>query len=225
MVNNTSVISVQLFDHRKWLKNNDSGCLGTISVPMTSVFDVNFGGDELVSLELKRGSTGEPVSGKLAVNVSTNYNPQPPIPGVEINSNNTDDSHDSNNNHSSSDSIGVRRLSSSASSSSSSITQEGNGALVLSASSSSDSTAAAPASSSTFHSTSQNQPSINAFPLKSIAASPSISTSENATTATTTAPSTESNGLPPGWEERKDAMGRVYYVDHNTKQTSWDRPL
>ena len=30
--------------------------------------------------------------------------------------------------------------------------------------------------------------------------------------------------LPSGWEERKDTEGRVYYVDHNTRQTSWKRP-
>jgi WW domain len=30
--------------------------------------------------------------------------------------------------------------------------------------------------------------------------------------------------LPPGWEHRKDHLGRSYYVDHNTKQTQWNRP-
>ncbi|CAF3633948.1 unnamed protein product [Adineta steineri] len=30
--------------------------------------------------------------------------------------------------------------------------------------------------------------------------------------------------LPPGWEERKDAAGRTYYVDHNSRTTSWNRP-
>ncbi|XP_066492989.1 NEDD4-like E3 ubiquitin-protein ligase WWP2 isoform X3 [Tiliqua scincoides] len=31
--------------------------------------------------------------------------------------------------------------------------------------------------------------------------------------------------LPPGWEQRELSNGRVYYVDHNTKTTTWDRPL
>ena len=26
------------------------------------------------------------------------------------------------------------------------------------------------------------------------------------------------------WEERTDRMGRIYYVDHNTKTTTWERP-
>jgi hypothetical protein len=30
--------------------------------------------------------------------------------------------------------------------------------------------------------------------------------------------------LPPGWEERTDAKGRVFYVDHNTRTTTWNRP-
>lgn len=30
--------------------------------------------------------------------------------------------------------------------------------------------------------------------------------------------------LPEGWEERKTANGRVYYVNHVTKSTQWDRP-
>ncbi|KAG6828356.1 hypothetical protein H0H92_008244 [Tricholoma furcatifolium] len=54
------------------------------------------------------------------------------------------------------------------------------------------------------------------------------------TTATTT-PQTilfNSNGrdayadfpLPEGWEQRYTSSGRTYYVDHNTKTTTWDHP-
>lgn len=32
------------------------------------------------------------------------------------------------------------------------------------------------------------------------------------------------NPLPPGWERRTDPQGRPYYVDHNTRQTTWHRP-
>uniref|UniRef100_A0A673ZCZ4 E3 ubiquitin-protein ligase n=1 Tax=Salmo trutta TaxID=8032 RepID=A0A673ZCZ4_SALTR len=50
---------------------------------------------------------------------------------------------------------------------------------------------------------------------------------------TTEAPSTEhdrgSSGAEadeakPSWEQRKDPHGRTYYVDHNTKTTTWERP-
>ena len=30
--------------------------------------------------------------------------------------------------------------------------------------------------------------------------------------------------LPAGWERREDNLGRTYYVDHNTRTTSWTRP-
>lgn len=30
--------------------------------------------------------------------------------------------------------------------------------------------------------------------------------------------------LPEGWERREDNLGRTYYVDHNSRQTTWIRP-
>lgn len=30
--------------------------------------------------------------------------------------------------------------------------------------------------------------------------------------------------LPPGWERRFDPQGRTYFVDHNTRSTTWHRP-
>lgn len=30
--------------------------------------------------------------------------------------------------------------------------------------------------------------------------------------------------LPTGWERREDNLGRTYYVDHNTRSTTWQRP-
>ena len=29
--------------------------------------------------------------------------------------------------------------------------------------------------------------------------------------------------LPPGWERRTDNFGRTYYVDHNSRTTTWQR--
>jgi len=31
--------------------------------------------------------------------------------------------------------------------------------------------------------------------------------------------------LPPGWESRIDPLGRLYYIDHNTKTTTYKLPL
>ncbi|XP_030072031.1 NEDD4-like E3 ubiquitin-protein ligase WWP1 isoform X1 [Microcaecilia unicolor] len=35
---------------------------------------------------------------------------------------------------------------------------------------------------------------------------------------------TSTESLPSGWEQRKDPHGRTYYVDHNTRTTTWERP-
>ena len=36
---------------------------------------------------------------------------------------------------------------------------------------------------------------------------------------------TDANQLPSGWEEKTDPKtGCLYYVDHNTKSTTWTRP-
>lgn len=34
-----------------------------------------------------------------------------------------------------------------------------------------------------------------------------------------------STGLPSGWEEKRDSKGRRYYVNHNSRTTTWTRPL
>uniref|UniRef100_A0A8C5P0U7 E3 ubiquitin-protein ligase n=1 Tax=Jaculus jaculus TaxID=51337 RepID=A0A8C5P0U7_JACJA len=39
------------------------------------------------------------------------------------------------------------------------------------------------------------------------------------------APALAPDALPVGWEQRELPNGRVYYVDHNTKTTTWERPL
>ncbi|KFD49498.1 hypothetical protein M513_09609 [Trichuris suis] len=37
-------------------------------------------------------------------------------------------------------------------------------------------------------------------------------------------PSVEEEPLPLGWEARFDMYGRRYYIDHNSKSTTWERP-
>ncbi|CAN0108030.1 unnamed protein product, partial [Ascophyllum nodosum] len=38
------------------------------------------------------------------------------------------------------------------------------------------------------------------------------------------APTKAEEPLPEGWEEKKAATGKVYYINHKTKTTSWSRP-
>ena len=37
-------------------------------------------------------------------------------------------------------------------------------------------------------------------------------------------PLLKTGGLPSGWEARVDKLGRKYYIDHNTRSTTWIRP-
>ncbi|XP_077573493.1 itchy E3 ubiquitin protein ligase b [Stigmatopora nigra] len=43
-------------------------------------------------------------------------------------------------------------------------------------------------------------------------------------TGSTRVPAINSGPMPPGWEQRVDQNGRLYFVDHVEKRTSWVRP-
>ncbi|CAO3565045.1 unnamed protein product [Mortierella alpina] len=71
-VTNKSVLAVQIFDQKKF-KKKDQGFLGTVNIQMGDVFDVNTGGDEMLTTELKKsGSNDVVVQGKLIINISSN---------------------------------------------------------------------------------------------------------------------------------------------------------
>lgn len=57
-------------------------------------------------------------------------------------------------------------------------------------------------------------------------AGPSLADSDMSATPGGTAhyPNPAEEPLPAGWEMRYDVYGRRYYVDHNTRSTSWERP-
>ncbi|KAG0206183.1 hypothetical protein BGX28_002318 [Mortierella sp. GBA30] len=75
-VTNKSILAVQIFDQKKF-KKKDQGFLGTINIQMGDIFDVNVGGDEMLTTELKRsGSNDVVVQGKLIINVSSNIGTQ-----------------------------------------------------------------------------------------------------------------------------------------------------
>ncbi|KAI9505687.1 hypothetical protein GGI25_002404 [Coemansia spiralis] len=58
------------------------------------------------------------------------------------------------------------------------------------------------------------------------AAAPPPASASSASAARANAQNTTTSGdaLPQGWEQRIDHLGRVYYVDHNTRTTTWRRP-
>ncbi|XP_015672491.1 E3 ubiquitin-protein ligase Itchy homolog [Protobothrops mucrosquamatus] len=64
-----------------------------------------------------------------------------------------------------------------------------------------------------------------ALPAAAPLATPPICRQVQPATPITQPQHTVSQGpLPPGWEQRVDQHGRVYYVDHIEKRTTWDRP-
>ncbi|XP_034403286.1 E3 ubiquitin-protein ligase NEDD4-like isoform X4 [Cyclopterus lumpus] len=52
-----------------------------------------------------------------------------------------------------------------------------------------------------------------------------VSGGEESMSPSATAYALTTPGLPPGWEERKDGKGRTYYVNHNSRTTTWTRPI
>lgn len=77
--------------------------------------------------------------------------------------------------------------------------------------------------------TSTTSPSVPAAATSAPGAPGALPTSVGAATQNTQMrnfnPSEDQYGvLPPGWERRIDPLGRTYYVDHNTRTTTWNRP-
>ncbi|KAI5282021.1 hypothetical protein KEM54_003028, partial [Ascosphaera aggregata] len=244
-VNEDSILTVQVFDQKKF-KKKDQGFLGVINVRIGDAIDLESGEDgitcpallpfswpvflissltscrqpaplaELIQRELKKSNDNVVVHGKLLVNLSTNLSK--PI-------NNNRGSTRSNHNQSPS----IAAVAAAGSSERTPISQ-GN----ASASTSSNDVAAAAANSSS----SSQFPGARA-PSQILQGSTSAATANQSTPAATT---TRNQGqqssqrtnlssfedgqgrLPPGWERREDNLGRTYYVDHNTRTTTWTRP-
>jgi E3 ubiquitin-protein ligase NEDD4 len=55
-------------------------------------------------------------------------------------------------------------------------------------------------------------------------AAPAITTANNPSSRQFSSFEDQYGRLPPGWERRTDNFGRTYYVDHNSRTTTWQRP-
>ncbi|RCH91285.1 E3 ubiquitin-protein ligase pub1, partial [Rhizopus stolonifer] len=221
-VTNQSVIAVQVFDQKKF-KKKDQGFLGVINVQVSSVFDLDVGGDEMLTLELKKSNTNEAVHGKLILNLSTNVNV--PIP----NTSNTNVSSQTENNNTGDLPPGWERR----------VDHLGRPYYV---DHNTRSTTWKRPSSRTAQDQ-QNQTALerlqhharglpedrpNSAATSSVSletATPQPSTpSAGVTVPNNNMTSAGSGPLPPGWEMRTSAEGRPYFVDHNTRTTTWVDP-
>lgn len=148
----------------------------------------------MLTLELKKGNTNEYVSGKLIVNLSRSAYPSASSPTA----NGVSSLAPPNGNIGRASSVSSQRSHASSS-------HAPNGPL-----------ADGPVMSDDMNKRASTQP-----------ASPSAGSSSSAAQAARSALSSteDSQGpLPPGWERRVDHLGRTYYVDHNTRSTTWHRP-
>lgn len=174
--NEDSVLAVQIFDQKKF-KKKDQGFLGVVNVKIGSVIDLDAGGDEMLTRDLKKSNDNVVVNGKLILNLSTNL--QRPA---------------------------ANSSTPSAARSTTSVPQT-NGASSSAAASQTDMRPPAGAPSGPPPSASLSGPSGSAARANGL-----------------TAFEDSQGRLPGGWERREDNLGRTYYVDHNSRQTTWIRP-
>ncbi|TNY21629.1 hypothetical protein DMC30DRAFT_196082 [Rhodotorula diobovata] len=208
-VKDSSVLTVQIFDQKKF-KKKDQGFLGVINLPISSSVDLDLGGEETFTRDLKRSNDQLVVHGKLIVHVTTNISgaPRQPTTAPITAASAAVAAQSGASGSSSTPSSGAAASGSTPAAGSPARPESGAGAAAASASSGSAAATAAASSS----------------------APPGASTPSaagNAGTGTTrefNAREDQYGPLPAGWERRVDHLGRTYYVDHTTRTTTWTRP-
>ncbi|RXK40463.1 E3 ubiquitin-protein ligase NEDD4 [Tremella mesenterica] len=231
-VKDSSVVAVQIFDQRKFKRKNDQGFLGVINIKVSDVIDFELGGQEMLTRELKKGSENLAVNGKLIVYLSTQTGtpaasapasaaqpqtaPPPTLPvpdnngsAVSLNTSAGPSGRPANK---------LRPVN---------VVSDEPDSPSVSNEPSTPAVAAAP--------TSLSQPPMTNAAAAASTGPPVVNpTSQAAVTGQTgaTTPgghhfdshSDQLGPLPPGWERRIDHLARTYYVDHNTRTTTWNRP-
>eukprot|EP00842_Homolaphlyctis_polyrhiza_P005494 jgi/Hompol1/5946/HPOL_000911-RA len=229
---NENVITIQIFDQRKFKKDKNQGFLGVINVQMGSVFNIQNGGDEMLTLELKKSSSSDVVSGKLAISLSTNLTQS--IPSIT-------------------NALGDMRLGTSSEAATSAAGQSSagpsNGAYApiipsLAPSGSvptmlNQPTLSSSASAGAARTPDSFQPKTSAIASHIPASAASSSSAGRMAGSFTNGASSHQQSsnnqnmssiedqfgpLPSGWERRVDHLGRTYYIDHNSRSTTWHRP-
>ncbi|SCV66926.1 BQ2448_5572 [Microbotryum intermedium] len=210
LVKDGSVLTVQIFDQKKF-KKKDQGFLGVINLPVSQAIDLDLGGEDTFTRELKRSNDQLAVHGKLIVHLTTNVTSAIRTPAASAANPSLSANGDSNN---------------ASSASLSSPTGAGSSTSTATASA-----AATPSNDPPNISTPSAQPVTSA-----VSASPSGGASSSAAGSSSATGGSSTNNrdfnaredqygpLPIGWERRVDHLGRTYYVDHTTRTTTWTRP-
>ncbi|KAK3383979.1 hypothetical protein B0T24DRAFT_646110 [Lasiosphaeria ovina] len=198
--NEDSILAIQVFDQKKF-KKKDQGFLGVINIRIGDVIELApDADDQMLTRDLKKSTDNLVVHGKLIINLSTNLSAPPRA---------------------------AQPMQSPPSSSRPSLLSP-QGSTVTNGDRVSD----RPSSAMSGPNGSINAGSQLTIPLRpaSLTASPPAPSagangSAHRQTTSNLSPFEDSQGrLPAGWERREDNLGRTYYVDHNTRTTSWNRP-
>ncbi|KKZ68150.1 E3 ubiquitin-protein ligase hulA [[Emmonsia] crescens] len=202
-VTEDSILAIQIFDQKKF-KKKDQGFLGVINVRIGDVIDLDVGDDEMLTRDLKKSNDNLVVHGKLIVNLSTNLStPVPPQNGSLRPPLNAPPS--SNLSH---QQLRPQSSTSAAGAAANQITSD-------------QPTAATP--SPMFPARAPS--AATAATIGPPAGGPSPAANGSTSSRANLSSFEDSQGrLPAGWERREDNLGRTYYVDHNTRTTTWTRP-
>ncbi|KAB8670382.1 hypothetical protein FH972_026295 [Carpinus fangiana] len=196
-----SILAIQIFDQKKF-KKKDQGFLGVINVRIGGIIDLDVGGDEMLTRDLKKSNDNLVVHGKLIFNISTNLST--PIRNGQ----------------------GAPAAGATTPAANGSVSQAG------------PSTPSTPSAASALAPDSAlGRLSLNSGPPPPrIGGQPPPAGPNGAPAPGVAGASGQSGGryftsfednqgrLPAGWERREDNLGRTYYVDHNTRTTTWNRP-
>ncbi|RSL80192.1 E3 ubiquitin-protein ligase RSP5 [Fusarium euwallaceae] len=193
--NEDSILAVQVFDQKKF-KKKDQGFLGVINIRVGDVMPELSADadDQMLTRDLKKSTDNLVVHGKLIINLSCNLSA--PARGGQASSTRP--------------SLGAGPSNLSSLSAPPPDNRPG--------SSMSGPNGAASSQVNLPHRPS----SINSV---GGASAPGPNASGQARQSNQLSPFEDAQGrLPAGWERREDNLGRTYYVDHNTRTTSWNRP-
>ncbi|KAL8392553.1 hypothetical protein RB595_002662 [Gaeumannomyces hyphopodioides] len=193
-VTEDSILAVQVFDQKKF-KKKDQGFLGVINIRIGDIIELAADADDqMLTRDLKKSTDNLVVHGKLIVNLSTNLST--PARGQQQQLS-VPHRPGAATPQGSSTSLGPERLPDNRPTSAMSGPNPNQGFPQP----------ARPASMTATPAAAQNgAPQQNRH-------SSAMSPFEDA-----------QGRLPAGWERREDNLGRTYYVDHNTRTTSWNRP-
>jgi len=242
-VTSNSVIAVQIFDQRKF-KKKDQGFLGVVNVPVSKYLDLTREGNEMLTVDLKKSNDNLVVHGKLIIHLSTKVKPRTNNPEAPLNEAGTS----ANGLQAQIANMDLHNSSSAA------LSAAGPSGLALSRTPSAQGRIDVPHAAESTHmamptpqihrtpsatagSEGTGDSSLASSRPVSGTAPPALTSPSTATNSIAPPPTggpqpnrnlgtneDQHGPLPSGWERRSDPLGRTYYVDHNTRTTTWHRP-